>query len=269
VLALTAFASSTLPHALAYRVGGWGSLAGGTRLYALLALLAITVRPVGFRLPLAWGLAGAAAVAVVAAGRYELDSPAQRVAEARGPFAAEPVACEGGLAWRVMDGDRFAVRHPDGSVAPGGAPRCIGGRLASDPVRIGDWLGPAASEAWDPSDVDRAADGTVVLVDRAGERLVAIEPGGVRRLLVAGRLRRPRLSADGGRVAFQVFVEGSWDVCAIDRRTGLFSRVTRGPANDVEPAWTADGGAIVFASDRGRGLGLTTLFVVQLAPDGR
>lgn len=266
VLALTAYAASTLPHVLAYRANGWGSLAGGTRLYALLALLAIAVRPAGFRLPLAWGLAGAAAVAGVAAARYEPDSPAQRVADARGPFAAEPVACEGGLAWRVMDGDRFAVRRPDGTVAPGGPPRCVGGRLSSDPVRIAAWLGPLASEAWDASDADRAADGAVVLVDRAGERLYEIDATGARRLLVAGRLRRPRLSPDGTRVAFQAFVDGSWGVCAVDRRSGLFNRVTRGPANDVEPAWTADGRSIVFASDRGRGLGLTTLFVAPLPP---
>jgi glycosyl transferase family 87/WD40 repeat protein len=269
VLALTAFAASTLPHVTAFRAHGWGSLAGGTRLYALLALLAIALRPAGFRLPLTWGVAGALTVGGIAAARYERDSPAQRVADARGPFAAEPVACEGGLAWRVIDGDRFAVRRPDGAVASGGAPRCVGGHVVSDPASIAAWLGPAAAEAWDTSDADRAADGAAVFVDRAGERLYDLDAAGARRLLVAGRLRRPRLSPDGIRVTFQAFVDGSWDVCAVDRRTGLFTRVTRGPANDVEPAWTADGRAIVFASDRGRGLGLTTLFVVPFAPEGR
>ena len=266
VFALTAFAASTLPHALAFRVDGWGNLAGGTRLYALLALLAITVRPSGFRLPLAWGFAGAAAIAVVAAVRYEVDSPALRVADARGPFAAEPVDCEGGLAWRVMDGERFAVRRPDGAIASGGAPRCVGGRLVRDAAGLAAWLGPAGDEAWDTSDADRAADGAVVLVDRSGEHLYEIDATGARRLLVAGRLRRPRLSPDGSRVAFQAWAAGSWDVCAIERGTGQFTRVTRGPANDVEPAWTADGRSIVFASDRGRGLGLTTLFEVRFEP---
>jgi hypothetical protein len=268
VLALTAYAASTLPHVLAFRTDGWGSLAGGTRLYALLALLAIAMRPAGLRLPLAWGAAGALTVGGIAAARYAPDSSAQRVADARGPFAAEPVACESGLAWRVMDGERFAVRRPDGATAAGGAPRCVEGRLDSDPARVAAWLGPLASEAWDASDVDRAADGAVVLVDRAGERLYEIGPDRARRLLVAGRLRRPRLSPDGTRVAFQAFVAGSWDVCAVDRRSGRFTRVTRGPSNDVEPTWSADGRSIVFASDRGRGLGLTTLFVVPFPLDG-
>jgi len=269
VLALTAYAASTLPHALAFRAQGWGSLAGGTRLYALVGLLVIAMRPAGFRIPLAWAVAAAVAAAGSTALQHADDSPAQRVQDARGLFAAEPVACEGGLAWRVIDGDRFAVRRPDGKVAPGGAPRCADGRVVSDSVAVAAWLGPAVAEAWDASDADRAADGTAVFVDRAGERLWEMDATGTRRLLVEGRLRRPRLSPDGGRVAFQALVGGSWDVCAVDRRTGLFTRVTRGPANDVEPAWTADGRAIVFASDRGRGLGLTTLFVVPFATDGR
>jgi hypothetical protein len=268
VLALTAYAASTLPHVLAGGAGWW-SLAGGTRLYALLGLLAIAVRPAGFRMPLAWGLAGAVGTAGVAALRHETDPPAQRVAEARGLLAAEPVACEGGFAWRVIDGERFAVRRPDGRVVPGGAPRCLDGRVVSDSESVAAWLGPVAAEAWHVSDADRAADGAAVFVDRAGERLYEIDAAGTRRLLVGGRLRRPRLSPDGVRVTFQAFVAGSWDVCAVDRSTGLFTRVTGGPANDVEPAWTADGGAIVFASDRGRGLGLTTLFVVPFPTDDR
>lgn len=266
VVAVVAYAASTLPHVPAFRAYGWASVAGGTRLCALLALLALSVRPVGFRRPLAWGLAGAAAVGAVAAARYQPDSPARRVPDARGLFAAEPVACEGGLAWRVIEGERFAVRRADGATSPGGPPRCLDGRLASDPAALAAWLGPAASEAWDASDADRAADGTVVLVDRAGARLYEIGPTGARRLLAAGRLRRPRLSADGTHVAFQALVSGTWDVCAIDRGSGQFTRVTHGPANDVEPAWTADGRSIVFASDRGRGLGLTTLFTVPFEP---
>jgi TolB protein len=67
-------------------------------------------------------------------------------------------------------------------------------------------------------------------------------------------------------VAFQAFVEGSWEVCAIDRRSRRFTRVTSGPSNDVEPTWAADGGSIVFASDRGRGLGLTTIYRVPSPP---
>lgn len=266
VVLLTAYAASTLPHVLAFRVEGWGSLLGGTRLAALVVLLALAARPVRLRVPLACGLALATLAGGVRAARYSEDSPAARVSEARGLLAAEPAACAEGLAWRVIDGERYAVRRPDGTTVPEGAPRCVDGRMTSDPARIAAWLGPAAEEAWDATDADRAADGTVVLVDREGARLYEIAPTGARRLLVAGRLRRPRLSPDGARVVFQAFADGSWDVCAIDRRSGSFTRVTRGPANDVEPTWTADGRAIAFASDRGRGLGLTTLFTVPFEP---
>jgi hypothetical protein len=69
-------------------------------------------------------------------------------------------------------------------------------------------------------------------------------------------------SPDGAWRVYAAFGEGSWDVWARDERTGEERRVTRDPANEVEPAWMPGGAAIVFASDRGRGLGATTLFVV-------
>jgi alpha-1,2-mannosyltransferase len=70
------------------------------------------------------------------------------------------------------------------------------------------------------------------------------------------------LSADGAWRVHAAFRDGSWDVWARNERTGDERRVTRDPANEVEPAWTRSGDAVVFASDRRRGLGATTLFVV-------
>jgi hypothetical protein len=262
VLALTAYAASTLPHVLALRAEGWWSLAAATRLHTLLALLGVALRPVSWRVPAAWALAAAAAGGYLGVHASREDDGGRRVAAARGLLAAEPVACEGGLAWRVIEGERFAVRRPDGVVVPGGAPRCVDGRLTSDPARISAWLGPAAAEAWDVSDVDRGADGTVVLVDGATGKLVAIAPSGARQTLWSGTARRPRVSPDGDWVAFQTYVFGSWDVFAVNRRTGRMRRLSRGASNELEPAWAADGGSVVFASDRGRGLGLTTLFEV-------
>ncbi len=69
-------------------------------------------------------------------------------------------------------------------------------------------------------------------------------------------------SPDGTWRVYSEFGDGSWDVWARHLPTGRVVRVTRDPANEVEPAWAATGDAIVFASDRRRGLGATTLFVV-------
>jgi len=70
------------------------------------------------------------------------------------------------------------------------------------------------------------------------------------------------VSPDGAWSVRAAFTEGSWDLWARNERTGQERRVTRDPANEVEPAWMPDGRSIVFASDRRRGLGATTLFVV-------
>jgi alpha-1,2-mannosyltransferase len=70
------------------------------------------------------------------------------------------------------------------------------------------------------------------------------------------------LSPDGEWLAYAAFTNGSWDVWVRSRRTGEAQALTRDPANEMEPAWLPSGDAIVFASDRRRGLGATTLFVV-------
>jgi alpha-1,2-mannosyltransferase len=69
-------------------------------------------------------------------------------------------------------------------------------------------------------------------------------------------------SADGEWLVRAERSQGSWDIWGVNRRTGEKRRVTRDPANEVEPAWLPGDDAIVFASDRRRGLGATTLFVV-------
>lgn len=54
----------------------------------------------------------------------------------------------------------------------------------------------------------------------------------------------------------------SWDVHAVERETGREVYVAGGPANEREPAWTPAGDAVVFTSDRRRGLGSTALYRV-------
>jgi hypothetical protein len=73
---------------------------------------------------------------------------------------------------------------------------------------------------------------------------------------------REAVSPDGAWRVHAAFTEGSWDVWVRNECTGEERRVTYDPANEVEPAWMPEGHAIVFASDRRRGLGATTLFVV-------
>ena len=70
------------------------------------------------------------------------------------------------------------------------------------------------------------------------------------------------LSPDGAWRTYAAFTEGSWDVWVRREGTGEARRITRDPANEIEPSWLPSGDGIVFASDRRRGLGATTLYVV-------
>jgi Tol biopolymer transport system component len=88
------------------------------------------------------------------------------------------------------------------------------------------------------------------------------------RVLARGRLRRPRLSPDTRWVAYQAWQSSSrsWDVLALERAGGRVVVVASGPSNEVEPSWSPDGASLVFASDRGRGLGFTALYSVPFRP---
>ena len=72
-------------------------------------------------------------------------------------------------------------------------------------------------------------------------------------------------AADESRVVSR-FTDGSWNLYL---RTGrprvLGSRLTFSDANEVDPVWTPDGCAIVFASDQGRGLGSTALYLLDVS----
>ena len=56
-----------------------------------------------------------------------------------------------------------------------------------------------------------------------------------------------------------IFSEGSWNVHLLSRR-GVWARITFSTANEIDPVFTPDGCAVVFASDQGRGLGSTALY---------
>jgi serine/threonine protein kinase/Tol biopolymer transport system component len=80
--------------------------------------------------------------------------------------------------------------------------------------------------------------------DRNGRRLGAIEP--------VSPYRNPTVSPDGKRVAVEMTdrVLGTQDAWLVDTDSGLQSRLTFDPANDVQPIWSPDGHAIIFGSDR-------------------
>jgi alpha-1,2-mannosyltransferase len=251
LLGLLVFATSPLPHYSLPLAHGWGNLLAYPRLLAVAALLALALRGALSRTR-ALASAAVACAAALTAPPFAPDPAWQRIEGARGYLAAEPVACEGGIAWVEIERDRYVLRHSDGRVLRGEgdllSPRCVDGRLASRPLQ---------------DDSDRDARG-IVSVDVSGGALFVEDGSGIARPLATGRFRRPRLSPDGRLVAAQSWEDGSWDIRVIDRDSGASRRVTRQPSNEVEPSFSADGASLLFASDWRRGLGSTAIYRLAL-----
>ncbi|HEX6939547.1 MAG TPA: gamma-glutamyltransferase [Longimicrobiales bacterium] len=72
----------------------------------------------------------------------------------------------------------------------------------------------------------------------------------------------PAVSADGRLI---LEIRGDLWLARDARDPSALTRLTRGPALDIEPAWTTDGRAVLFASDRAGGFDIWRL---ELGPDG-
>jgi Tol biopolymer transport system component len=65
-----------------------------------------------------------------------------------------------------------------------------------------------------------------------------------------GEVYTPTFSPDGSRVAFSAIVGGFTDLFVADVRTGELRRLTQDLFTDLQPAWSPDGAAIAFVTDR-------------------
>jgi hypothetical protein len=80
--------------------------------------------------------------------------------------------------------------------------------------------------------------------------------------------RYPAVSPDGNWVAFSCDYGGSWQLRAMDFNTKAELQLTRGECNSISPAWTVDSRSLIYATDCGRGLGLTALAEVSVFHQG-
>ncbi len=79
-------------------------------------------------------------------------------------------------------------------------------------------------------------------------------------------VRSPGLPAADERRVVSRFTDGSWNLyLGGGRGHVLGTRLTFSDANEVDPVWTPDGCAVVFASDQGRGLGSTALYLLDVS----
>ena len=84
----------------------------------------------------------------------------------------------------------------------------------------------------------------LVWVDRAGVEIEAVGRPHV-------RLRRPRLSPDGRRVAFTAANGGNVDVWVLDLETGIETRLTFDPQQESSPEWLASSSRLAYVERDG------------------
>jgi Tol biopolymer transport system component len=122
--------------------------------------------------------------------------------------------------------------------------------------------------AYDP---DVSPDGrTIVFARKLGDRselfAVGLDGRGLRPLTgsVEGvEWSGPRWSPKGDWIVASRLLPGGWlDAVRVDPSTGEVECLSHDRAKDVEPAWTPDGNAIVFRSDRD---GISNLYALRLA----
>ena len=93
----------------------------------------------------------------------------------------------------------------------------------------------------------------------------AANPGAALRPFLVGA-RYPAVSPDGAWLAYSEEEGGNWQVWTLQLPTGEKRRLTNGDCNSVTPAWRPDSRTVIYATDCGRGLGLTALAEVQGVP---
>jgi len=86
--------------------------------------------------------------------------------------------------------------------------------------------------------------------------------------LVASKqpIRYPAVSPDGQWLAYSQEDRGAWQLWVKKLATGEERRLTSANCNSISPAWLSNSKTLVYATDCGRGLGLTALCQIRLVP---
>jgi len=78
--------------------------------------------------------------------------------------------------------------------------------------------------------------------------------------------RYPAFSPDGKWRAFSWLRRGTWQLSVTRVGSGVLTQLTAGDCNSLTPAWLPDSQTLVYATDCGRGLGMTALALVHAVP---
>src|SRR5262249_28432303 len=77
----------------------------------------------------------------------------------------------------------------------------------------------------------------------------------------------PRISPDGGRIAFASNRSGNWDIYVMPITGGRAIQLTNGAADDLHPSWSPDGTQLAFSTP-GEASGQRDLWVTGVGASG-
>src|SRR5687768_11031291 len=148
-----------------------------------------------------------------------------------------------------LAGDHLIVVRDNGSLAA--VPFDAGKRRPSgSPLVLGDSINAEVPA------IDVTVDGTLVYWRSGGAGFghpVFVDRTGVvedLRPKWSSSFLTPRVSADGSKLAVELFFSGASDTWLRDLRTGVTQRLTSGTETSGRPAWHPDGKSIALISDR-------------------
>jgi Glycosyltransferase family 87/WD40-like Beta Propeller Repeat len=134
------------------------------------------------------------------------------------------------------------------------------GRPRSEPTQIVD-------NTYDIRDVNFAPSGWIMFAAKTDgrSRIFSLKPGGQPRVFFSADedADSPAVSPDGRSVAFRALVHNRWQLGYIDLATGHEQMLTFGDCNAYGPGWMGPE-RIAYATDCGRGLGLSALASVSI-----
>lgn len=121
---------------------------------------------------------------------------------------------------------------------------------------------------YDVRDVAFAPSGDLIFAARiaGATNIYRIAPGGPLAVLVAGREEAdaPDVSPNGQRIVFRRLLRNRWQLVMMSLDSHQETQLTFGDCNAFSPAWMNDT-TIAYATDCGRGLGLTALASIDVS----
>jgi Tol biopolymer transport system component len=95
---------------------------------------------------------------------------------------------------------------------------------------------------------------------------IGLKSSAITQITFESAVRYPAFSNDGMWMAFSRLERGSWQIWVKPLVSGAERKITVGECNSIYPAWTSDSKELIYATDCGRGLSMTSLARIRIAP---